>query len=537
MTTEERTTHAKEISDKYVPRISPDNTEIMSEIKELPIQDIITIHSNAEYALNKGLLGMFAANPNIHDITTLSSDDKYIAAIKHVRQIIIERLKTADALWTITDRITKSPFIDDINHVWVFSEKELADECVDYYMQQYRTTFEVTEIKKDDIIKFFGQTAYMKGAECFRVDMGGYAGIKLKSEWIIEKPDFSNTPYINRPVMNPDYFRAVAKFKEEYHYRANYEGKKEKLHQFENDMIKAFHDARFLVPVKGMEQIKKNLEGKDENGEGVLTKGTKIFIPSLSKGERENVSLATPIFTDWEEFNKAYSQDEWGGWIWTAKDLLSAPDDVVCLNVGSLCFEMSKKMIQQMLDIYDKEFVQQPKPTFDEKVLKYKETDKDKLLAEIAQVIVGAYNGSYKPHLIPKEKEVAPPYYKWKHSSEGYSLVASETQDFEQSQVLTTDAYITDFIEHVFLVIAGNSSVKWEDVCKSSAVAHALEKYYESEVYDFDKINALPIIYVGDNDIVIYLRNERCFAKLNIVDGAIFKKKDDLAEVIGGISE
>ncbi|MCR4803750.1 MAG: SseB family protein [Lachnospiraceae bacterium] len=350
MTKEERTIHANDISDRYVPRISPDDTDIMAEIKELSIQDIITIYSNACYALEKGMF----AGVNMDALNAGEPHAKrYADAIEHVKNIAIEKLKTADMLWTVIDKITRSPFIDDINHVWIFTEKELADECVDYYMQQYRTTFEVTEIKKDDIVKFFGQTAYMKGAEYFLVDMGGYAEIKLKSEWIVEKPDFSNTPYINRPVMNPDYFRAVAKFKEEYYYRANYEGKKEKLRRFEDDMIKAFHDARFLVPVKGMEQIKKNLEGKDENGEGTLTKETEIYIPSVSKGEGENVSLATPIFTDWEEFNKAYSQDEWGGWIWTASDLLSAPADIVCLNVGSLCFEMSKNMIKQLLDIWN----------------------------------------------------------------------------------------------------------------------------------------------------------------------------------------
>ena len=117
--------------------------------------------------------------------------------------------------------------------------------------------------------------------------------------------------------------------------------------------------------------------------------------------------------------------------------------------------------------------------TFNEKILSYDMTERDKLLAEIAQVIVGAYNGSYKPHLIPKEKEVGPPYYRWKHGSEGYSLISSETQDFEHSQVLVTDERITDFIEHVFLVLAGNASVKWKNVCKSDAVNRALAKHFE----------------------------------------------------------
>ena len=188
----------------------------------------------------------------------------------------------------MTDKITNAPFIDGSNMVWVYTDKTYADECVDYFMQQYRTTFIVTNIPKEDAVKFFGRTAYMKGAKSFRVDMGAYAQIDICSEEIVSPPDFSNVPPINRPVMNPDFFRAVAKFLEERWYRANYEGKKEKLRQFEDDMIKAFHDAKFLVPVKGMEALKNNTESTGDNGEGVLKKDTTISIPKEFAGSKSD---------------------------------------------------------------------------------------------------------------------------------------------------------------------------------------------------------------------------------------------------------
>ena len=34
-----------------------------------------------------------------------------------------------------------------------------------------------------------------------------------------------------------------------------------------------------------------------------------------------------------------------------------------------------------------------------EKILAYEQSDKDRILADIAQTIIEAYNGSYKPHL------------------------------------------------------------------------------------------------------------------------------------------
>ena len=352
MVTKEMEEHAFDISSKYVPRISPDQTEVMDEIQGLPLQDIITIYSNACYALEKG---MFAGISNDALHSGEESAVRFNNAIDKVKEIIIERLKESE-FWTVTDKITNSPFIDDSNRVWVFTEKTFADECVDYFMQQYRTTFTVTNIPKEDAIKFFGRTAYMKGAEVFIIDMGAYANIQLRNKQIVPPPDFKDVPPIKRPVMNPDFFRAVAKLQEERLYRANYEGKKDKLRQLEDDMIKAFHDAKFLVPVKGMEVLKKNTESTGDNGEGVLKEKTTISIPTLTKGEGDNMVKATPAFTDWEEFNKIYSQNEWGGWIWRSKDLLGAPDDIVCLNAGSFCFEMSKKMISQMMDIYEKEF-------------------------------------------------------------------------------------------------------------------------------------------------------------------------------------
>lgn len=171
--------------------------------------------------------------------------------------------------------------------------------------------------------------------------------------------------------------------------------------------------------------------------------------------------------------------------------------------------------------------------TFDEKILSYDMTEHDKLLAKIADTIIEAYNGSYKPHIIQNLSNVAT-----KHTPNGYSLLRTEQEHLSEPKtlVLTTDENISDFVEHSFLVL-GKTSVKWKDVVVSKAVSHALgSKYYESSVYDFDKLNAFPIVDCGDNDFAVYFRDEDCFAKVNIVDGTIFKKRKDLAELIGEIN-
>lgn len=407
MTKEERKEHAFEISNEYVAKISPDDTEIMREIENLPIQDVITIHSNAKYALKENMFfGISEKALEAGEEPAVRFDD----AIKRLRRIVVERLKTAERLWTIKDGITRSPFIDYDDDMWIFTEREYADECLDFYMQQYRTSFEVAEITKDETVRFFGISSYMKGAKGFAVDMFAYANVWLSCEEIIPRPNFDGTPFINRPVMNPDLFRTVAKLRQEMLYRANYDGKAERLRKFEDEMIKEFNEAKFLVPVKGLsEAINPNgLKSK----EGIVEKGTKFSIPSLSIGDGEQTRSALPIFTDWEEFNKTFSQDEWGGWILTLEDVAAFPkdgNDGTILDAGSLAFESSEKMIWQMLEIYRNEFEnggkkEAEKPTSNDE----NENDEEKKARAVLKGIEDG-DGYYAPFCYEGEEDETQP--------------------------------------------------------------------------------------------------------------------------------
>ena len=51
---------------------------------------------------------------------------------------------------------------------------------------------------------------------------------------------------------------------------------------------------------------------------------------------------------------------------------------------------------------------------YDEMILNYEMAGQDKILSDVARTVVEAYNSSFKPHIISKEKEVALPYYRWK---------------------------------------------------------------------------------------------------------------------------
>lgn len=321
MSGEERQKHANEISNKYVPGLLAGDEKIMQEIADLSIQDIITIYSNAIWAVKNKIF--------------LKSD---MSAVETVVKIVMKKIKEAEAIWMVTDRVTNAPFIDDCNSVWLFLEKEIADECVDYFRQQYRSMFEVTEIPGGEIKEFLGMTACAMGAGSFTIDNGRYY-LTVMADEIAERPDFSAFTSAKNPVVNPALFRAIAKFQQERLWMVNYKGKAEKLRVLEDDMIKAFCEARLIVPVK--------ITSKQGS-----TKAT-ICIPSLSNGDGHK---ATPAFTDWKEMSAVYPSSKWSGWVWTIDDLLSAPDDTIVVNCKTLGFVVTKEMLKRMKEINATEF-------------------------------------------------------------------------------------------------------------------------------------------------------------------------------------
>lgn len=112
--------------------------------------------------------------------------------------------------------------------------------------------------------------------------------------------------------------------------------------------------------------------------------------------------------------------------------------------------------------------------TFDETILACEMTDTDKLQAEIATAILQAYNGSYKPHLIQKSIDG---YVK--HTDNGYSFISREG---DKEVILTTDANLADFIEHVFLTMGGLKYLNIHEVANSNAVKEMLKKKFDMDV-------------------------------------------------------
>jgi hypothetical protein len=137
--------------------------------------------------------------------------------------------------------------------------------------------------------------------------------------------------------------------------------------------------------------------------------------------------------------------------------------------------------------------------TFDEIILASKTTFHDNELAQLATLILQAYNGSYKPHLIQKDIDG---YIK--HTKEGYSLISKENG---KEIVLTTDSDLADFLEHVFLTLSGMKYLNIDEVCNNGNVKHVLEDKFGMKVNlslaghnDPYKEYTLSSIWINNND-------------------------------------
>ena len=137
--------------------------------------------------------------------------------------------------------------------------------------------------------------------------------------------------------------------------------------------------------------------------------------------------------------------------------------------------------------------------SFDDEIVAYKMTDNDKMLSQLATLILQTYNGSFKPHLIQRDIDG---YVK--HTKVGYSLVSREKSN---EILLTTDSDLADFLEHVFLTLGGMKYLNIDDVCNNSSVKHVLKDRFGLDVNlslaghnDPYKEYTLSSIWINNND-------------------------------------
>lgn len=182
--------------------------------------------------------------------------------------------------------------------------------------------YEIREIKNDQsnaISDFFGSIFYMNGACGVRVVN---SNTSISAEKIVEKPDFSNLPEINRPVMNPDLERWILLIAELGHPDTP---DKELIYKlYFSFMSRELVKAKFLIPMKA-----DNDTSPDENGKVVIEKDTTIAMATI---EGKHGRPAVRMFTDWKRLRQGMKGEGWNGFIQPIEGMIGSFDCAINLT-------------------------------------------------------------------------------------------------------------------------------------------------------------------------------------------------------------
>lgn len=328
MTLEEKKLHDKEISDRYLLR---DEEITEEEYATLSIQDMCVLINNAKWLLQSG---------NYMD--TLDKMDGMKDKIRKMHFKLVDKIRDAEILYTVVDDATGYSFITEINDsIWIFSEKEYADACVEHYKEEYRN-FHTLEIKKESLITFLGRAFYTNGVGGIFVD-NGQTGYYIEACDLVLPPDWNGFPENRIPVVNPDFMRAHLKLSQELGWKIDYRERRKVLEKLENDLVRASANVRFLVPTKGAPESK-------NPADIILGENSDTILPMLIG--KDGVK-GLPVFTDWDQFHLLYSDKEYHAWVMDFDSLTGILNneggfDSIVVNVKSRPMDINKTTVKRM---------------------------------------------------------------------------------------------------------------------------------------------------------------------------------------------
>lgn len=257
-------------------------------------------------------------------------------------EALISKMKSAKELYVAYDRNTKCPYIDFNGRAWIFSKSDFAQKAKEHFETQ-NILLDIKELKGQDVLNEFVKFHHI-GIEKAIVDNGQYNTEILRNS-IVPPLDYSKIPAKNIPVMNAKLQFAIISFFQTAYSKKEFDGKGKLLQAIENTMLSELIKGRYLVPIK-IEKDAPVDSGKDPKyGFAVI--------------RDKNDKRWLPMFTDWEEFGKAFNRKECSANICTFNDifkLISKMDGAV-LNCNGLSLkidENNKKKIEEFIAKQDK---------------------------------------------------------------------------------------------------------------------------------------------------------------------------------------
>ena len=244
--------------------------------------------------------------------------------LERLAEIVKDKLLVADSIYAVYSEKTGEPYLFSTTYdrgeegylctdpmIMLFTPRfyHRFKETIDSRPKSVVKLIENTEDKKE-IENFLGTAFYLNGA------LGAFFNSKevsISASALVQKPDFSDLPEIQVPVMNPDVVRWMLLMgqldsptteDEEVIYKLYYKF-----------FSMAVPKAKFLLPLEAASGFP---EGGQEVNSFVLEESAKFNIPT---GEGKNGRNSVPVFTDWKRLRMVFDE-KWNGMIENAGNMI-----------------------------------------------------------------------------------------------------------------------------------------------------------------------------------------------------------------------
>lgn len=259
------------------------------------------------------------------------SEESYQAntrKLEGLAEIVKDKVLAADSVYAVYSEKTGEPYLFSTT----YDRGEEGYLCTDPMIMLltpswYRQFKENIDSRPNSVVKLIENTEDKKGIENFlgtAFYLNGALGaifnskeVSISASALVQKPDYSNLPEIQVPVMNPDLVRWMLLMgqldsptteDEEVIYKLYYKFFSE-----------AMPKAKFLLPLEAASGFP---EGGQEANSFVLEESAKFNIPT---GEGKNGRNSVPVFTDWKRLRMVFDE-KWNGMLEEAGGMIEVFD-------------------------------------------------------------------------------------------------------------------------------------------------------------------------------------------------------------------
>ena len=244
--------------------------------------------------------------------------------LERLAEIVKDKLLVADSIYAVYSEKTGEPYLFSTT----YDRGEEGYLCTDPMIMLFTPRFyhrfkETIDSRPKSVVKLIENTEDKKGIENFlgtAFYLNGALGatfntkeVSISASVLVQKPDFSDLPEIQVPVMNPDIVRWMLLMgqldsptteDEEVIYKLYYKF-----------FSMAVPKAKFLLPLEAASGFP---EGGQEANSFVLEESAKFNIPT---GEGKNGRNSVPVFTDWKRLRMVFDE-KWNGMIENAGNMI-----------------------------------------------------------------------------------------------------------------------------------------------------------------------------------------------------------------------